>query len=188
MDLTLMKVGAYGDIWLDIHMNPESAVQAQLDLRGKTLLPVHWATFDLSYHTWNEPILRTLLAAKDKGVFIITLRVGEKFEFGQSFHYFYTMVALYKNRFAFAVNGKFSIKCYHLNFCLKKGSWLLHNYDLSMAFLSLNSKNAFDSVTDFLIDKKVEKAIKLPAKASFCSFCSAISLLIKGSNRIQPSL
>lgn len=84
-DLTLMKVGAYGETWLDIHMDPESAVQAHLDLGGKTLLPVHWATFDLSYHAWDEPILRTLAAAKDKGVRVITPRVGETFELGQAF-------------------------------------------------------------------------------------------------------
>ena len=85
MDLTLMKVGAYGETWLDIHMDPESAVQAHLDLGGKTLLPVHWATFDLSYHSWDEPIFRTLSAAKAKGVNVITPRVGETFEFGQVF-------------------------------------------------------------------------------------------------------
>ena len=28
-----------------------------------SLLPMHWATFDLSYHAWDEPILRTLAAA-----------------------------------------------------------------------------------------------------------------------------
>ena len=76
-DLALMKVGAYGHSWLDIHMNPESAVQAQLDLGAKTLLPVHWATFNLSYHAWDEPILRTLAAAQAKGVQVVTPRVGE---------------------------------------------------------------------------------------------------------------
>jgi L-ascorbate metabolism protein UlaG (beta-lactamase superfamily) len=85
MELTLMKVGAYGETWLDIHMDPESAVQAHLDLGGKILLPVHWATFDLSYHSWDEPILRTLSAAKDKGVHVITPRVGEPYELGQPF-------------------------------------------------------------------------------------------------------
>ena len=85
MDLTLMKVGAYGETWLDIHMDPESAVQAHLDLGGKTLLPVHWATFDLSYHAWDEPILRTLAAAEDKNAQVVTPRIGETFEFGQPF-------------------------------------------------------------------------------------------------------
>jgi L-ascorbate metabolism protein UlaG (beta-lactamase superfamily) len=85
IDLTLIKVGAYGDTWLDIHMAPEPAVQAHLDLGGKTLLPVHWATFNLSYHAWSEPIVRTLAAAKANDARVITPRVGERFVFGEPF-------------------------------------------------------------------------------------------------------
>jgi L-ascorbate metabolism protein UlaG (beta-lactamase superfamily) len=84
-DMALIKIGAYGDTWMDIHMNPESAIQAQLDLGASTMLPVHWATFNLAYHGWAEPIVRTLAAAKEKGVHVVTPRVGEKFEFGVPF-------------------------------------------------------------------------------------------------------
>ena len=76
-ELTLMKVGAYGSTWLDIHMDPEHAVQAHLDLGGDTLLPVHWATFNLAYHAWVEPIQRTLAAAKVQGVRVVTPRPGQ---------------------------------------------------------------------------------------------------------------
>jgi L-ascorbate metabolism protein UlaG (beta-lactamase superfamily) len=85
MDLTLIKVGAYGETWLDIHMDPESAVQAHLDLGGTTLLPIHWATFNLSYHAWDEPIVRTLSAARKRGAQVITPRIGETFTFGEPF-------------------------------------------------------------------------------------------------------
>ncbi|HEY0143881.1 MAG TPA: MBL fold metallo-hydrolase [Thermoanaerobaculia bacterium] len=85
IDLTVIKVGAYGETWLDIHMDPESAVQAHVDLGGKTMLPVHWATFNLSYHAWEEPIVRTLAAARQKGAHVIAPRVGEAFVFGQEF-------------------------------------------------------------------------------------------------------
>jgi L-ascorbate metabolism protein UlaG (beta-lactamase superfamily) len=83
IDLTLIKVGAYGDTWLDIHMDPESAVRAHRDLGGEVLLPVHWATFNLSYHAWEEPIVRTLRAGTD--ITVITPRVGETYTFGQPF-------------------------------------------------------------------------------------------------------
>ncbi len=76
-DLALMKIGAYGHSWLDIHMDPESAVQAHRDLGARTMLPVHWATFNLAYHAWDEPILRALAAARAKGVELVTPRVGE---------------------------------------------------------------------------------------------------------------
>ena len=85
VDLTVLKVGAYGETWTDIHMNPEPAVQAHIDLGGKTMLPVHWATFNLSYHAWNEPIVRTLQAAAEKNVHVITPRIGETFTFGEAF-------------------------------------------------------------------------------------------------------
>ena len=83
--LALVKVGAYGDTWLDIHMDPESAVQSVVDLGAATLLPVHWATFNLSYHAWDEPIVRTLAAAQAKGVNVVTPRPGEPVEWGQPF-------------------------------------------------------------------------------------------------------
>ncbi len=84
-DLALIKVGAYGDTWMDIHMNPESAVQAHQDLGATTLLPVHWATFNLAYHDWAEPAMRTVASAKTKGLQVVTPRVGEPFVFGQPF-------------------------------------------------------------------------------------------------------
>jgi L-ascorbate metabolism protein UlaG (beta-lactamase superfamily) len=86
-ELNLIKIGAYGTppSWLDIHMEPESAVRAVRDLGGGTLLPVHWATFNLAYHAWDEPILRTLRAAQAEQVRVVTPRVGEVVEAGQPF-------------------------------------------------------------------------------------------------------
>jgi len=85
MDLTIVKVGAYGSTWLDIHMDPERAVQAHADVGGKVMLPVHWATFNLAYHAWEEPIVRTLAAAKASNSTVITPRVGEVYEAGRPF-------------------------------------------------------------------------------------------------------
>lgn len=84
-ELAVIKVGAYGDTWLDIHMNPEAAMQAHKDLGAATLLPVHWATFNMAYHEWAEPIVRSVAAANTQGVQLITPRPGEKFEFGKPF-------------------------------------------------------------------------------------------------------
>ena len=84
-ELALLKVGAYGETWLGIHMDPESAVQAHIDLGAQTMLPVHWATFNLAYHAWEEPIVRTLAAAAVKGAVVITPRPGEPFEYGRPF-------------------------------------------------------------------------------------------------------
>jgi L-ascorbate metabolism protein UlaG (beta-lactamase superfamily) len=49
-------------------MSPEDAVKTHKDLRGKLLLPVHWGTFNLAYHAWNEPALRLQAAAEKAGL------------------------------------------------------------------------------------------------------------------------
>lgn len=66
---TLMPIGAYDPAWSDIHLNPEEAVQAHLDL-GNTgiFVPVHYATFNLATHGWDDPMERLLVAAEDEGV------------------------------------------------------------------------------------------------------------------------
>jgi len=66
-DLALVKIGAYDETWPDIHMNPEEAVQAFRDLRGQVLVPVHWGTFNLAMHVWDEPAERLLRAAAAAG-------------------------------------------------------------------------------------------------------------------------
>ena len=60
-------------------MTPEEAMQTHLDLRGKVMLPVHWATFNLAYHDWREPIQRAITAAQDKGIRLVTPRIGQMF-------------------------------------------------------------------------------------------------------------
>lgn len=78
-DLTLIETGAYNRDWADIHMLPEESVQAHIDLRGKTLLPVHNSTFDLSFHPWYEPLERVNVAAQKRKVILFTPIVGEVF-------------------------------------------------------------------------------------------------------------
>ncbi len=76
-DLTLIKIGAYDRAWPDIHVNPEQAVQAHLDLRGRRMLAVHWGTFNLGIHGWSEPPERLLAAARAAGAEVLIPRPGE---------------------------------------------------------------------------------------------------------------
>ena len=41
-DLTIIKCGAYDDAWPDIHLNGIQAVEANVALKGRQMLPVHW--------------------------------------------------------------------------------------------------------------------------------------------------
>ncbi|MGL6312314.1 MBL fold metallo-hydrolase [Vibrio sp. WXL103] len=54
-DLALLEVGAYNELWRDIHLLPEDAMQAHLDLQAQVLVPIHNGTFDLGRHAWWEP-------------------------------------------------------------------------------------------------------------------------------------
>lgn len=76
-DLAFIKIAAYNENWPDIHLNPEQTVEANLDLRGKTLVPIHWGTFDLSLHSWYEPIERFVTSAELRKTRIMTPRMGE---------------------------------------------------------------------------------------------------------------
>ena len=78
-DLSFIKVGAYGpgQPWIDIHMSPEDAVRAHGEVGGKRLFPVHWGTFNLAFHAWDEPIRRAVKAAAARGAELATPRIGQ---------------------------------------------------------------------------------------------------------------
>jgi L-ascorbate metabolism protein UlaG (beta-lactamase superfamily) len=77
-DLALLPVGAYNDAWKAIHMDPEEAVRAHGDLGGRVLLPIHWATFNLAFHRWAEPVQRVLAAAQRTGVEVVVPQPGQR--------------------------------------------------------------------------------------------------------------
>ena len=79
-DLTLLPIGAYNDAWHAIHMDPEEAVRAHGDLGGGLLLPIHWATFNLAFHRWAEPVQRLLAAAELTGAQVVVPRPGERLD------------------------------------------------------------------------------------------------------------
>jgi L-ascorbate metabolism protein UlaG (beta-lactamase superfamily) len=79
-DATMVQIGAYSDFWPDIHMTPEEGVRAHQDLRGGLMLPIHWGTFNLAPHPWEEPAEGTVAAARAVGARVAVPRPGEPFE------------------------------------------------------------------------------------------------------------
>ncbi|MFS3128027.1 MBL fold metallo-hydrolase [Nocardioides sp. Bht2] len=77
-DLTILPIGAYDHRWPDIHMDPREALLSHRDLHGGVLLPIHWATFDLAFHPWAEPVER--LTAEAAEVTLALPRPGERFD------------------------------------------------------------------------------------------------------------
>lgn len=79
-DVTMIETGQYHRAWPDWHIGPEQAVKAHAWLRGRVMLPVHWALLTLAYHGWTEPVERVLAAARAEGAGVLTPRPGQSVE------------------------------------------------------------------------------------------------------------
>ncbi len=84
-DIVCLPIGAYepAEMMRPVHMNPEEAVKAYLDLKGKIFCAMHWGTFDLSDERCDEPPRRLLEHVKklnlDEGNFKV-FKHGETVE------------------------------------------------------------------------------------------------------------
>ncbi|RYD58432.1 MAG: MBL fold metallo-hydrolase [Sphingobacteriales bacterium] len=76
-EIALLETGQYGDQWPQIHMKPEEAVQAAIDLRTSVMMPVHWGKFALSIHDWQEPIRRAVAEAHRLQMPLTTPAIGQ---------------------------------------------------------------------------------------------------------------
>ena len=77
-DLALLECGQYNHSWKYIHMMPEETVQAAIDLKAKTFIPVHWGKFALALHAWDEPIERVTKEAHRLNIPIFHPMIGEE--------------------------------------------------------------------------------------------------------------
>lgn len=80
LDVALLEIGQYHPSWGSIHLGPKGALEAHRMLGAATLLPIHWGTFELGLHDWNEPPETLLKEAGPLGVITITPRLGEPIE------------------------------------------------------------------------------------------------------------
>ncbi|MBB4895903.1 L-ascorbate metabolism protein UlaG (beta-lactamase superfamily) [Streptomyces olivoverticillatus] len=84
-DATMVQIGAYSEFWPDIHMTPEEGMRAHVDLQGGdagagVMLPIHWGTFNLAPHPWEEPAEGSVAAAAQLGARIAVPCPGRPFE------------------------------------------------------------------------------------------------------------
>lgn len=78
-DIAFIEDWAYNEDWAEVHMKPEDSVQTSIDLQAKIMAPIHWGKFDLSVHTWKNPIERTLKASDSKHIELATPIIWETF-------------------------------------------------------------------------------------------------------------
>jgi L-ascorbate metabolism protein UlaG (beta-lactamase superfamily) len=65
-DLTMVESGAWNPAWGNIHLGPDAALAMHHQVRGRAMMPVHWGTFKLAPHAWDQPFVRLRdLAAAD---------------------------------------------------------------------------------------------------------------------------
>jgi N-acyl-phosphatidylethanolamine-hydrolysing phospholipase D len=82
IDLAALPIGAYdpAPIMRFVHMTPEEAIQAALDLRATTAVGMHYGTFDLTDEPLDEPPRRFHAEATRRSLEPVaawTLDVGE---------------------------------------------------------------------------------------------------------------
>lgn len=79
-DMTFIESGAYDQAWADVHLGPEQAIRAHIDLKGKLFMPIHWGTFNLALHSWTEPAERVISEGREQGVLVAVPQPGDYIE------------------------------------------------------------------------------------------------------------
>lgn len=79
-DLVMLEVGAFHPYWAEIHLGPENALEALSMLGGGSFLPIHWGTFSLALHPWDEPAEKLLELSPRKGAHLLLPKLGEPVE------------------------------------------------------------------------------------------------------------
>jgi L-ascorbate metabolism protein UlaG (beta-lactamase superfamily) len=79
-DLVMLEVGAFHPAWGDIHLGPEHALEALALLGGGPFLPVHWGTFSLAMHAWDQPAEALLALGPKAGARLVMPELGQPVE------------------------------------------------------------------------------------------------------------
>jgi L-ascorbate metabolism protein UlaG (beta-lactamase superfamily) len=79
-DLVMLEVGAFHPSWGDMHLGPENALRAHALIGGGPFLPIHWGTFSLAMHAWDQPAEVLFEQGAKSGVQLLMPRLGEPLE------------------------------------------------------------------------------------------------------------
>lgn len=76
-DLVMLDCAQFNGAWHNVHMFPEESVTAAVTLEARIVLPIHWAAFALSHHSWDDPAERVTQYGEEQGLTVVTPRLGE---------------------------------------------------------------------------------------------------------------
>ena len=82
-DIAICEAGQYNEAWDEIHMYPEQAIQAAIDLNATTMIPIHNTKYILALHEWDDPLERVYQEGKRTGQHVSTPMIGESFILGE---------------------------------------------------------------------------------------------------------
>jgi len=71
------------------HMQARHTIQAFQDLEADTLCAVHWSTFELFTHRWDEPMDDLISEASHVGASVMTPMIGESMDLSNAHNTFY---------------------------------------------------------------------------------------------------
>ena len=77
-DLAFMEIDAWNKGWPNTHLFPEQVIKACQDIEASLLFPIHFSTFDLALHRWDESINMVADLASQNEIEIVTPIMGEK--------------------------------------------------------------------------------------------------------------
>ena len=85
IDLALLPIGAYEPRWFmqSVHMNPDEAVQAHLDLDASASIGMHFGTFQMTIEGIDEPVRALAEGCRSRNVPFSRFRT---LGFGESIH------------------------------------------------------------------------------------------------------
>jgi L-ascorbate metabolism protein UlaG (beta-lactamase superfamily) len=82
-DVVMLEIGAFYPAWGDIHLGPDNALKAHAMLGG-VFMPVHWGTFALAMHAWDQPAERLLELAPHTDAQLLMPLLGQPVEPGHA--------------------------------------------------------------------------------------------------------
>jgi len=77
-DLAIIENGQYNKNWRYIHLLPDEILKVAKELNTKRLFPVHNSKFNLSLHSWDEPMSLIIENNKTENISLITPQIGEQ--------------------------------------------------------------------------------------------------------------
>ena len=78
IDLAIVENGQYNVDWAGIHLLPQDWKRAVAQLRCPAVMGCHNSKFDLSRHTWIDPMVTSARSAAELHVMHVTPKIGER--------------------------------------------------------------------------------------------------------------